>query len=174
MTAGPDNPSHQGPVLLSFDDSEDAEAAIARSRALLGAQSAVVVTVWEPVKTWAPYDPATIISAPLERLASKELGLDQTAADVARDTVERGVKLARGAGFDAKGRVAEGKPWRAICDIGDELDCALIVLGARGLSRVQSALLGSVSAAVTTHAGRPVLVVPRAATSNTRREQQAS
>jgi len=36
-----------------------------------------------------------------------------------------------------------------------------IVLGARGLSRVESILLGSVSSAVVTHAKRPVLVVPR-------------
>ena len=106
------------------------------------------MTVWEPVKTWAPYDPATIITARLAKIASEDLGLDEIAADAAHETVERGVKLARSAGFDAQGRVAKGKTWRAICDIGDELDAALIVLGARGLSRVQSALLGGVSAAV--------------------------
>ena len=38
-----------------------------------------------------------------------------------------------------------------ICDVANELDAELIVLGARGLSRVQSAL-GSVSAAVVQHA----------------------
>jgi nucleotide-binding universal stress UspA family protein len=168
--AGGDIPTPQGPALLCFDGSADAEAAIARSGVLLEPRSAVVVTVWEPVKTWAAYDPATIISAPLARLASQEYGLDETAADVARDTLQRGVKLARGAGFDAHGRVANGKTWRAICDIGDELDAALIVLGARGLSRVQSALLGSVSATVSVHAGRPVLVVPRTGISITRRE----
>jgi nucleotide-binding universal stress UspA family protein len=129
------------------------------------------VTVWEPVKTWAAYDPATIISAPLARLASDELGVDEIAADVAPETVERGVKLASRAGFDAQGRVANGKTWRAICDVGNELDAALIVLGARGLSRVQSALLGSVSATVSVHAGRPVLVVPRTSTAITRGQQ---
>ena len=53
---------------MCFDGSADAEAAIARSGVLLEPRSAVVVTVWEPVKTWTAYDPATIISAPLERL----------------------------------------------------------------------------------------------------------
>jgi nucleotide-binding universal stress UspA family protein len=161
VTVGGDVPIPRGPALLCFDGSADAEAAIARSGVLLEPRSALVVTVWEPVKTWAPYDPATIISAPLSRLTSDELGMDKIAADVARETVERGVKLAGGAGFDAQGRVAKGKTWRAICDIGDELDAVLIVLGARGLSRVQSALLGSVSATVSVHAGRPVLIVPR-------------
>jgi nucleotide-binding universal stress UspA family protein len=126
------------------------------------------VTVWEPVRVWAAYDPATIISAPLARLASKELGLDEIAEEVAHESLERGVELASTAGFDAQGRVARGKTWRAICDIGDKLDAAVIVLGARGLSRVQSALLGSVSAAVTVHARRPVLVVSGAATPDDR------
>jgi nucleotide-binding universal stress UspA family protein len=171
---GVDIPTLQGPALLCFDGSADAEVAIAQSGVLLAPRSAVVVTVWEPVRTWAPHDPATIISAPLARIASKELGLDGLAADAAHETVGRGVKLALGAGLDAQGRVGNGKTWRAICDIGDELDAALIVLGARGLSRVQSALLGSVSASVSVHAGRPVLIVPRTATSTTRRVQQAS
>ena len=151
MTAGQDTPSPQGPVLLCFDGSKDAAGAIARAGALLEARNAIVVTVWEPVKTWAAYDPATIISAPLARLASEELGLDQIVADVA-GAVKRGTSLAREAGFEAQGRVANGKTRRAICDMGDELDAVLIVLGARGLSRVQSALLGSVSAAVAVHA----------------------
>jgi nucleotide-binding universal stress UspA family protein len=142
-----------------FDGSSDSAEAIARAGALLRPVSAVVLTVWEPVKLWAAHDPATIISAPLAKLASDELGLDQIVRDVAHDTLERGIELARAARFEVQGRVARGKAWRAICETGDELDAAVIVLAARGLSRVQSALLGGVSAAVSVHAGRPVLVV---------------
>ncbi len=40
-------------------------------------RAAVVLTVWEPVASWAPSDPATILSVPLSRLASKELDLDE-------------------------------------------------------------------------------------------------
>ena len=164
MRLNPDPRSPQGPVLLCFDGSDDAADAIARAGSLLGYRRAVVVTVWEPVKVWAAYDPATIISAPLARLASTELGLDEIAEEVAHESLDHGVELASAAGFEAQGRVVRGKTWRAICDTGDELNAAVIVLGARGLSRVQSALLGSVSAAVTVHAGRPVLIVSRAAT----------
>ncbi len=84
------------------------------------------------------YDPATILTAPVSKLVSKELGLDEIASQVARETSDQGVALARMA----------------------KLDAEPIVVGARGLSRVQSALLGSVSSAVVVHAHRPVLVIP--------------
>jgi nucleotide-binding universal stress UspA family protein len=148
------------PALLCFDGSDDAAAAIAKAGELLGPRGAVVLTVWEPVAAWAPYDPATILTAPASKLASKELGLDEIASELARETTDRGVVLARQAGFEVQGRVAEGKSWRTICDVAEELDADPIVLGARGLSRVQSALLGGVSSAVVVHAHRPVLVVP--------------
>lgn len=68
-------------------------------------------------------------------------------------------ELARAARFDAQGRTARGKPWKAIGEVAHELDAATVVLGARGLSRVQSVLLGSVSAAVSAHADRPVFII---------------
>ncbi len=81
--------------------------------------------------------------------------------DLAREQMERGVELATQAGFQAEGRLEEGKPWRMICRAADALGAEPIVLGARGLGRVESALLGSVFAtAVFFHATRPVLVVP--------------
>ena len=49
------------------------------------------------------------------------------------------------AGFEVRGSVAKGKSWRAICDEAEKLDAELIVVAARGLSRVQSALLARVS-----------------------------
>jgi nucleotide-binding universal stress UspA family protein len=157
---GSQGTTSQTPVLLCFDGSENARAAIARAGALLAHRPAVVLTVWEPVASWAPYDPATILDAPMSRLASHALGLDDDMRDLARERMERGTKLATDAGFRAEGRIQKGKPWRVICQVADELDAETIVVGARGLGRVQSALLGSVSAAVVHHAKRPVLVVP--------------
>jgi nucleotide-binding universal stress UspA family protein len=147
-------------VLLCFDGSDDAATAIARAAELLAPRRAVVLTVWEPVATWEPYDPATILSAPMSKLASQALGVDEIAAELAAEKVKQGVALASNAGFAAQGRVTHGKTWKAICDVAGEIDAATIVLGARGLSRVGSLLLGSVSSAVLVHAKRPVLVVP--------------
>lgn len=150
----------QGHALICFDGSADAGHAIVAAGELLAPGAATVLNVWEPVSMWAPYDPGAVLSGGLSRLAAGELGLDEIAERVARETAERGAELAHAAGFQASARIACGKPWRAICATAEELDAAPIVIGARGLSRVQSALLGSVSAAVTAHARRAVLVVP--------------
>jgi nucleotide-binding universal stress UspA family protein len=160
MTEDENRAKDAHPVLLCFDGSDDAATAIAKAGELLGPRAAVVLTVWEPVALWAPSDPATMLTAAVSKLASKELGLDEIASQVARETSDRGVALARTAGFEVRGSVAKGKSWRAICDEAEKLDAELIVVGARGLSRVQSALLGSVSNAVVVHAHRPVLVIP--------------
>ena len=154
-------PTSKGPVLLCYDGSDDAAHAIARAASMFGSRRAIVLSVWEPVAVWHPYDPATAITAPLSKLASRALGLDDIARDLAEERVNTGTALAREAGFEAQGRAIGGKPWRAICDVADDIEAEAIVVGARGLSRVQSALLGSVSAAVVQHARRPVLVVPR-------------
>jgi nucleotide-binding universal stress UspA family protein len=160
VTADTDDREAGHPVLLCFDGSDDAATAIAQAAELLAARRAVVLTVWEPVATWEPYDPATILSAPLSKLLSRALGVDEIAAELAEEKVKQGVALATGAGLEAQGRVARGKTWRTICDVAGEIDAATIVLGARGLSRMGSLLLGSVSSAVLVHAKRPVLVVP--------------
>ena len=147
-------------LLLAYDGSDDSAAAITSAAALFSVRDAVVVTVWEPVAVWAPYDPAAVLSAGVTKLGSKSLGLDEIAREVAEETLASGVRLAGEAGFTARGHLAHGKPWQAICETATEHDAAAIVLGARGLGRVESVLLGSVSTAVVSHAHRPVLVIP--------------
>jgi nucleotide-binding universal stress UspA family protein len=149
------------PALLCFDGSDDAGAAIAAAARLLGSRPAVVVTAWEPVDVWAPYDPGAVLSAGVAKLGSQALGLDDIAHEVAEETLKQGLELARQAGFDARGQTARGKTWHAICDTARELKAEPIVLGARGLSRVGAMMLGSVSGAAGVHARSPVLVIPR-------------
>lgn len=149
------------PVLLCFDGSEDAGAAIVASAELLAARDAVVLTVSESIAVWEPYDPGALISASIAKLSSEALGLEEIARQIAQEKLDRGLEIARTAGFEVRGTLAHGKPWHAICETAAELDAAAIVLGARGLSRIGSVLLGSVSSAVVLHARRPVLVIPR-------------
>jgi nucleotide-binding universal stress UspA family protein len=127
------------PLLVCFDGSTDAEFAISSAADLFGPRPAVVITVNESIRLWEPSDPATILDAPVGKLLSQVLELEEIADEVAQEHVNRGVELAQAGGFDARGRVVRGKAWRAICDIADEIDAAAIVLGARGLSRMQPA-----------------------------------
>jgi nucleotide-binding universal stress UspA family protein len=158
----PETPGNDptGPLLLCYDGSENAATAVGRAAALFKRRRAVVVTVWEPMALWDPRDPATILSAPLDKLASRALEVDQILEEVSRETLDRGVVLAGEAGFIAEGQLIRGKPWSGICHVAHELNAEAIVMGARGLSRVRSMLLGSVSFSVLTHATRPVLVIP--------------
>ena len=158
--ATPTRPAPLGPVLLAFDGSRDAEAAIAAAARMLGPRAAVVVTAWEPAATWAPYDPVTVIAAPVERLVSRAAGVDDSFRELAQETMERGVRLASEAGFQAEGRLLRGRPAHTICEVAEEIGADPIVVGARGAGRIESALLGNVSAAVVAHAERAVLVVP--------------
>ncbi len=153
-------PANDRPALLCFDGSDDALAAIARAAELLAPRAVVALTVWEPVASWAPYDPATILTAPLSKLADKSLGIDEVARELAQERSRHGIEFATEAGFQGQARVEAGKPWRVILEVAAELGAEPIVLGARGLGRLESALLGSVSSAVVFHAKRPVLVIP--------------
>jgi nucleotide-binding universal stress UspA family protein len=72
-----------------------------------------------------------------------------------------GVEAAVRAGFEAEAVVAAADSvagvWGAVLDVAAERDAAVIVAGRRGISRVQSALIGLVN-----HAPISVLVVPHA------------
>ncbi len=53
----------------------------------------------------------------------------------------------------------EGDPKTTVCEVADEIDADLIIMGSRGLKRIQSILENSVSQYVFQLAGRPMLLV---------------
>ncbi len=76
---------------------------------------------------------------------------------------EAGAARARRAGLEAEPRgTLASSTWQGIVDVADELDAAVIVVGSRGLNGPREIAHRSVSQAVTTHARRPVLIVPPA------------
>jgi nucleotide-binding universal stress UspA family protein len=147
-----------GPVLFCYDGSSGSRAAMAAAAELVAHPApACVLTVWQPV------------SVLLARAGgfggtyvNDEEQVDGEEEKLARQAAEEGVERARAHGYDATARVeraAEGAG-RAIVEIADELDARLIVCGRRGLGVIASTMLGSVSHAVITRSGRPVLVAP--------------
>lgn len=141
-----------GRLLFAYDGSELAALAIEQaSRELTPGRDALVLCVWQP--------------ADVGFLPTGERSLNATQATevraAAEETAAHGAALAKQAGFRAQSITVEAAPtWSGIVKVAEERQASLIVLGSHrrsGLGR----LLGSVAAAVVSHAACSVLVVHR-------------
>jgi nucleotide-binding universal stress UspA family protein len=148
-----------GPILIAYDGSPDARAAVARAGDLFAGRAVTVLTVWRSV---AATSKGAYLALPAAVVGEAVETLDGTARSDAEETAAEGAELARAAGLEATPVAAkeDGNAWSTILHEARRADAAAIVVGARGLSAVKATLLGSVSRALTSHSDRPVLVVP--------------
>jgi nucleotide-binding universal stress UspA family protein len=63
-------------------------------------------------------------------------------------------------GIEAKSIEREGKPAFTICDVADEIDADLIVMGSRGMGLTEEGVADSITNRVINLSPCPVLVVP--------------
>jgi len=146
----PQEPNDEDLVLLAYDGSRHAVAAIEEAARQLRPRRALVLTVLEPLEA-VPYRGAPFSAIPTE-IAEDMWGRAQLVS-------EEGGKLAAAAGFEAETLVERGAPaWSRIIEVADERNASLIVLGSRGLTGLKQVLLGSVASAVAQHAERSVLL----------------
>ncbi len=148
-------------IVVCYDGSEDAKAAVESAAALLGAEPATVLTVWEPYIDTLAQTGFGLVYAPVDDAPDIDAALRQRALE----TAEEGAALLRKAGGTVEALVEqrETSVAAAVLDVARRLDADAIVIGTRGRGGVKSALLGSVSHALVQHADRPVVVVPSAA-----------
>jgi nucleotide-binding universal stress UspA family protein len=148
-------------ILICYDGSADAQAAIDRAGVLMPGSEATVLVIWE-----------TILET-MTRNGSLGMGLgfmggyggdaaDAAMEKAALDIAADGAQRATAAGLAAQPRIAHRHDDIAasILAVAGDVDANVIVLGTRGLSGAKSLMLGSVSHAVLHHADRAVLVVP--------------
>jgi nucleotide-binding universal stress UspA family protein len=162
------------PCVLCYDGSDFARQAIRHGASILDGGPAIVLTIYESLgSTLLRYAPSetTELGRQFKEISEDVVNdLDAGNAKRAQDTAGEGTELAIAAGFDAQplanralSRTAErgtATIWRAILDIADERDAAVLVAGSRGASALGAALLGSVSYGLVHNSKRPVLVVP--------------
>jgi nucleotide-binding universal stress UspA family protein len=158
-------------ILIAYDGSPDADAAIDHAARLMPGDKAIVLTVWEPMSELFAHpgvlggpDPSP---APIGGLGMVDTFGDPKKIDEARETgalgiATQGADRARAAGLHARPRRERHGHDLAttILAVAAEVDAGAIVMGTRGRSEATSFLLGSVSNAVVHHTDRPVLVVP--------------
>src|SRR6201992_3455334 len=133
-------------LLIAYDGSEDAKAAIRHAGELMPNTTATVLAIWEPFATML--DPTPAVLRPLAQ-PDKAGQIDREESDAARASADEAAELAGQAGPGAaplttklNGTVAD-----TIIGQANQLDVDAIVVGSRGLAGVQM-LLGSVSLAV--------------------------
>ncbi|MEA2154302.1 MAG: hypothetical protein QOE11_442 [Solirubrobacteraceae bacterium] len=162
-------------ILLPYDGSADAQAAIERAAQLMPGSDATVLTVWVPYASLlaGKYSPAMGLGLAGSYAYAETGEVDEATLQAALDSAEEGVQLATAAGLVATSLVTrlEGDVATTILEIATEIDAELIAMGTRGRSGVRAYLLGSVSRSVVEHADRAVLVIPSASLVARRRER---
>lgn len=143
------------PILIAYDGSDGADAAIDEVAVEFGPRAVIVLVVSEGLERVPFFSTAGVPVEP----ETMEL-LTEAARKGAQELADQGAARARDRGLDATTAIADGGPvWSAIVDAAEEHDAALIVLGARGLSGIKRVVLGSVSGAVAQHSRRSVFIV---------------
>lgn len=148
-------------IVIGYDGSPDAQAAVERAARLLPAQAAAILTVCERYSDLMGRAGGGMLYWPAQSEIDQ---IDAAAERAAQERAEEGAARARAAGLDAQARTCARDDTIAhtILEQARALDAAAIVLGTRGLTGMKSMLLGSVSHSIVQHADRPVIVVPSA------------
>jgi nucleotide-binding universal stress UspA family protein len=146
-------------ILICYDGSDDAKAAIERGGELLGGQPATVLTVWEPFLQMTARTPVGFGVVP--PIPDTE-AIDQAGGHRASTVADEGTELADRAGFNAqpRSRALEATVARTVLSEAEEVGAGAILMGSRGRTGLKSLLLGSVSHEVIQRADRTVIVVP--------------
>jgi nucleotide-binding universal stress UspA family protein len=159
-------------ILMSYDGSVDAKAAIARAAKLMPGAAATVLTVWEPYVDLLSRTGSMGLGFGMAGGYTDSEAVDAATGEAALATATEGAQRATAAGLVAHPRAVShhGGVASAILAEAATAEVDAIVLGTRGLGGVKSFLLGSVSHQVVQHADRAVLVVPSPVIAQHRRD----
>jgi nucleotide-binding universal stress UspA family protein len=139
-------------VVVGYDGSPDARRALDAAMDHIADDGVVhVVTAFDP-PTRAQLN-RILATLPVE--FQNSASLEETPRGYLRDAEAR---LGH-AGVRHEGHFVDGHPAAAILDVSDEVGADLIVIGTRGLGRVDRFLRGSVSARIANHARTSLMMI---------------
>jgi nucleotide-binding universal stress UspA family protein len=150
------------PVLIAYDGSEVARAAVRHAAELFAGRPAVLATVWEPGLAAVTVGlPDTIGVGALPPDPETVEAVDRVEREHAATVADDGAEFARSVGLAAEPHAVpdEFDVADTLIDIARERGAAVVVVGSHGISGLRSRVLGSVSQKLIEHCDRPVLVI---------------
>jgi nucleotide-binding universal stress UspA family protein len=153
-----------GPILVAYDGSPASEHALRQAGELLAPRPALVVVVTKEGVGFELMElPTANVGLPPAALDVRTaIEVDEAMHEHAQRLAQKGVGLARDAGFEAEGlAVAEDlhvPVAEAIVRVANERDAQAVVVGAHGHSKLGDVILGSTSRDVIRQAPCPVVV----------------
>jgi nucleotide-binding universal stress UspA family protein len=153
-----DEPVTPGPVVLGYDGSKQADAAIVAAGRLLRVRETILQTVWV---SYQAVSPAGLAGAPVVVVSKAAEEIDREVEEATQRIAEQGARLAAAQGLEVQAHAVhgDGSAWRTLLDTAQAHRAAAVVVGSRGRSALGATLVGSVSRALVHHAPAPVLVV---------------
>ena len=148
------------PVLIAFDGSDVARAAVRHAAELFAGRPAVLVTVWEPGLAVGLSRPDSFGMATVPPDLETVEAVDRVQSERASTVAADGAELARSAGLAAEAQAVPDELDVAdtLIGIARERGAAVVVVGSHGIG-LRRRLLGSVSRKLIEHCDRPLLVV---------------
>jgi nucleotide-binding universal stress UspA family protein len=150
-----------GAIMLGWDDSDGARAALEFAAAHLRDRKLIVAHGWRsPVRH--TLRGSAMFDSPITLLHDYAEGLDDIFREVAENSAERGAEAARELGLHAQALVPEarGGDWHALLQGARDTGAVAALVGSRGLGAVTATVLGSVASGLVHAAAVPVLIVP--------------
>jgi nucleotide-binding universal stress UspA family protein len=150
------------PVVVAFDGSDEARAAVASAAELFADRPLVVVSVWEPGLALAMQTHPDALGTTLPPPSPADVvTVDRIEAEHADSLAEAGARLARDRGASAVAVAAPdgGTVAGTLLGVAADHDAAGVVVGSRGRGGMRSRLFGSTSRALLNDANVPVMVV---------------
>ncbi|HYI35872.1 MAG TPA: universal stress protein [Thermoleophilaceae bacterium] len=149
------------PVVIAYDGSDVAKAAVRHAAELFPGRRAVLVTVWEPGLALLPVGPpdslGTMPMPPNPEIVEE---VDDAQHDHATRVADEGAELANSLGLAAEAHsVADDLDVAdTVIDLARDRGAAAIVVGSHGISGLRSHLVGGVSRKLIRHSELPVVV----------------